>query len=135
MLEQIVGGHARLDDESLRPLFIRIARHLWELLEEGWRPRTDISDMIEWDPREFKTVADHCANVALDLNDEWADDRDVALKATKEQGTNIRLCIDGARRGDGSGSCGLAIYAYRKAEYQLLSECAMRREHRRPLAL
>ena len=90
------------------------------MLEEGWYPRTDISDTVEWDPREYNTVADHSANIALDKGEEWFDDHMEMWCLAKEQGANIRLCFDGARRGSGAGAGGLAIFAYWEGDRQLL---------------
>ena len=111
-LEQLMGGRAKLQDESERPLFVRIARVLWDLMNEGWAPRQDVSDFIEWDLRDKNSVADHCANVALDARREWAVWDDEVLASIQTEAVNIRLCVDGALRGTGEAAAGIAIYAY-----------------------
>ena len=114
------GGHAKLEEGSLRPMFVRISRHLWQILEGGRYPSTDISDIVEWDPSEYNTVADHSANIALDKEEEWFDDHLEKLRLAQEQGANTRLCFDGARRGSGAGAGRLAIFAYWQGDSQLL---------------
>ena len=51
---------------------------------------------------------------------EWADDRLEVWRSVKEQGANIRLCIDGARHGSGVGAGGIAILAHQRGERYLL---------------
>ena len=108
----LLGGRAKLNDESLRPLFVRIARSIHIFLDKGLRPRQDVADFIEWDPRELNAVADHCANVALDMEGDWADSNEETLKYVLRQGANLKVSFDGARRGSGRASAGLAIYVY-----------------------
>ena len=113
-IEQILAGRAKLELPELRPLFIRVARILWEMLLAGWKPRTDISDIVEWDRREFNTIADHAANMALDLGQEWVrKDPEAIHEAKRCYGhVNFRICFDGARRGNAEASGGLAVFAY-----------------------
>ena len=65
---------------------------------------------VEWDGRELNSVADHAANVALDLRRDWQ--HDAGHKVVSKASYNWRLCIDGARRGSGDSSAGLALFAY-----------------------
>ena len=92
--------------------YMRIGRAMARLLESGWRPLTDISDLLLWDPRDYNSVADHGANVALDLGQEWQILRKLESQHAIAAGANIRLCFDGALRGNGSAAGGLEILAY-----------------------
>ena len=56
-------------------------------------------------------MADHAANVALDLQQEWSRNDSASIDYAKQQNHNVRLCFDGARRGDGSSAGGVAIIA------------------------
>ena len=78
------------------------------LFEEGFRPRTDIAHFIEWDRREFNSLADHAANCALDLQSSCEMHEESAVSHF----AYLRMCVDGARRGSGQASGGLAILAY-----------------------
>eukprot|EP00973_Karenia_brevis_P013308 1807673-Karenia_brevis.AAC.1 len=65
-IEQVFAGLSVLDVPSMRPLCIRISRLLRKLSLQGFRPRTDIQNYIEWDRRELNALADNAANIALD---------------------------------------------------------------------
>ena len=106
----IFAGQSVLKGTDLRPPCIRIARLLHRLLAMGHRPRRDIAPSIEWDPRELNGVADHAANCALDLAAAW--ETHGGGNAYKIEGCNIRICVDGARRGNGQASGGMAVFAY-----------------------
>ena len=67
----IFDGTSVLSGGKLRPHCVRIGRLLGKLLEAGYRPRTDTTAFIEWDPRELNGVADHAANCALDMGSAW----------------------------------------------------------------
>ena len=73
---------------------------------------TDTADMIIWDPRHSNTYADHAANIALDINSDWRRLDSCALKQALEAESNFRACGDGALRGNGMGSGGMAVFAY-----------------------
>lgn len=64
-LEQSFGGTSFLTATYLKPVCIRIARHLCDLLASRM-PRLDFTNVIERDPRAYSNLADHAANVALD---------------------------------------------------------------------
>ena len=74
-----MGGRAKLDHESLRPLFVRIARSRHVFMNKGIRPRQDVADFIEWDPREFNAVADYCVNFESVIEGDWTDSNEEAL--------------------------------------------------------
>ena len=111
-VEQIFAGRSCLESDYFRPLGTRIARYLFNLLEKGWRPIADISDLVLWDARNFNTTADHAANCALDLGQPWERSNRENIELSIEVKANIRLCFDGARRGGGQASAGIAIFAY-----------------------
>ena len=105
---EVFAGRSLMTVEALRPNCINIARILWRLLDKGFRPRTDITTFIEWDPREFNALADHAANCALDQRSGW----EVAGASSHDALPHFRLCVDGARRGSGQASGGMAVLAY-----------------------
>ncbi len=104
------AGQSALQGDFLRPPCIRIAHMLQHLLALGFRPRRDIAEFIEWDPREYNGVADHAANCALDVATAW----ELGETSEIEMSSNprIRLCVDGARRGNGQASGGMAVLAH-----------------------
>jgi hypothetical protein len=65
---------------------------------------------VEWDRREFNSLADHAANVTLDMGADWQ--QDGSMKAIPKPRCNLRLCVDGARRGSSEAAAGLALIAY-----------------------
>ena len=67
-LALIMAGHAKLEIEEYRQLFARISRVLMQMIEGRWSPRT------EWDCRELNIVADHAANMALDIGEDRLDE-------------------------------------------------------------
>ena len=112
-LEYIFSGHSKLEKDDLRPICVRVARKMIRLLDSGWRPRTDIVPFIEWDPRRFNCLADHSANVALDLGRDWDEiDHEACRSMRDNKHCHLRLCSDGARRGCGSAAAGLALLSY-----------------------
>ena len=111
-IEQAFAGKSVIDVDFLRSLCIRISRQLHSLLQAGVSPRLDTSPFVEWDPREFNSLADHAANVALDLGQDWLQENGDHLGTTNTASCNLRLCIDGARRGTGASAAGLAHIAY-----------------------
>ena len=105
-------GLACLGQFTMRPLFVRVGRYMEKLLHPGCLPHLNTTPFIEWDERKFNSVADHAANVSLDDHRDW-EWRDPGLLAqARQQRWNLRVCLDGARRGDGQAAGGLAIYAY-----------------------
>ena len=76
------------------------------------RPLTDTSDFIIWEPRRYNNMADHAANVALDLGSDWERCEHSALQEARACKANLRLCVDGARRGNSSAAGGMALMAY-----------------------
>ena len=64
-LEQLFAGLSKLDNESLRPPCVRVARMLRSMLSGGFRPRRDTLDLIEWDMQSLNTCADLLQMLAL----------------------------------------------------------------------
>ena len=73
---------------------------------------TNISDLVQWDAREYNTYADHAANVALDKGVDWKQIDEEALKEAKASNASYRLSVDGALRGSRRASGGMALFAY-----------------------
>jgi hypothetical protein len=69
-------------------------------------------DFIEWDPREYNTFADHAANMALDILEEWGKPEEEAINEIAGRDVNYRLCVDGTLRRNGHASAGMALFAY-----------------------
>ena len=83
-------------------------------------PRLDSGHFIEWDPREYNSLADHAANMALDSDQEWSRYDLDAIRELNPDSCNFRLSVDGAKRGDGSSSGGLAITAFLTSGAEIL---------------
>jgi len=109
-----------MDTSSFRPICVRIARCLHTLLCRNFRGLTDTADMILWDRRELNTIADHAANVALDVQRPWREVHMQAFEEANKAGTNFRLCVDGACRNHQHGSVGFALFAYLPGERRSL---------------
>ena len=119
-LEQIFAGRSLLESDFLRPVCIRIGRNLHSLLEKSWRPRLDVSNFIEWDGRQYNSIADHCANIALDKGSDWHVLDDESLNAAGACKLNLRLCADGALRGTGQAAAGMCLLAYGEDGVEML---------------
>ena len=82
------------------------------LAQAGYFPRTAVVPDVEWDARDFNTLADHAANVALDMKSDWQYGHQDSIERARTSGTNLRLCFDGAKRQEGNSSAGMALIAY-----------------------
>ena len=91
---------------------MRIARRLWSFIQHGFKPRRDITSFIEWDFRELNAVADHAANCALDMSSPWELKDELATGFANRNEICYRICVDGALRGNGQASGGMAVLAY-----------------------
>ena len=67
---------------------------------------------MEWDPRAFNTLADHAANVAMDSGHNWDEIDLEAFQKAQNEIARIRVCSDGALRGNGKAAAGMAMIAY-----------------------
>ena len=110
---QLFSDLSRLASSFFEPLCIRVSRKLLQLIESGWRPRTDVAPFIEWDRREHNGLADHAANVDLDIDADWESTAPGAFRILlKDPSIRLRLCSDGARRGSGKAAAGFALISY-----------------------
>ena len=82
----------------------------------GVRPRQDTTPLVEWELREYKAVADHAANCALDMATFWETPVQRSFAKLAAQGVNHRLAVDDAHRGNGQAAGGMAVWAYRRGE-------------------
>eukprot|EP00973_Karenia_brevis_P050734 7047775-Karenia_brevis.AAC.1 len=105
---------------DIRPVCVRVARRLQYWWQRGWKPRLNTVGFLEWDPREYNCYADHAANVALDCGKDWAVKTEQAPESMQANSWNLRLCCDGARRGDGQSAAGLALFCYTGSSRVLL---------------
>ena len=119
-ISNVFAGRSKLKETDLRPVCIRVGRRLHSLYTADRKPRTDIVDFIEWDPREYNTFADHAANMALDICEEWERLEEEATNDIEGSNVNYRLCFDGALRRNGQASAGLALFTYRQGRRVLL---------------
>lgn len=71
--------------------------------------RSSISPLVEWDPREYNSLTDHAANVALDIKEDWSRADWEKMGSAKRKHAYLRLCVHDALRGDGSSAAGLAL--------------------------
>ena len=96
----------------MRPLCIRIARLLRQLWSDKSRPRLDTVSLVEWDPREYNTLANDAANMALDGNADRMVARSVPIMLSRSESVNYCVCFKGAMRGSGLSAGGVAIVSY-----------------------
>ena len=111
-LAQVLGGASVLQGDHYRPLFVRICRSLVKLHHRNIQPRTQTSEFVEWDPRDFNALADDAANKALDRGADWMHVHRDSVQKARASAANYRLCFDGARRGSGESAAGVAFLAY-----------------------
>ena len=114
-LSSLLAGHSRLETGHLRPIFVRLARKLHTLLEKQRLPRRNTTPIVEWDLRSFNTYVDHAANCALDRQEAWTWQDDVAIARAKQAHSNIRMSFDGAHRRSSDSSGGMAVFSYDEA--------------------
>lgn len=111
-IAEIFAGRSTLMNDSLRPVGVRISRSMLRFVRRGRKPRTETSDLIEWDPREMNTIADHAANQAIDQGCDWDRHYQEGIQECMRKPVNFRVCVDGALRGDGAAGAGMAVFAY-----------------------
>ena len=98
----------RIYSSSLRSHWQTIAT----IAPAGVLPRRNTASFIEWDERRYNAVADHAANAALDTESDWERGcEEDARRATTDR-MNLRMCVDGALRGNGKAAGGMVIYGY-----------------------
>ena len=85
---------------------------LYQLIRSTWAPRTDASSFIEWDSRELNTLAEHAANVPLDLRQDWSRGNVRVVRKAIRQRMIFRVCAYGARRSRETTAAGVVIIAY-----------------------
>eukprot|EP00973_Karenia_brevis_P080559 11176999-Karenia_brevis.AAC.1 len=82
----------------------------------GLLPRLNTSPFIEWDPRHMNSLADHAGNAALDIDADWCHRDPYNINIAKASRANLRLCVDGAYRRNGTAAGGMALLAYTPEE-------------------
>ena len=60
----------------------------------------------------MNALADDAANVALDRGADWEFFHAESIARARVSQVNYRMCFDGAKRGAGDASAGLALLAY-----------------------
>ena len=58
IVKNVICGHATLKREKFRPIFQRVTKRLVSLIHIGLMPPTDVSDPVQWRPREYNVRAD-----------------------------------------------------------------------------
>ena len=111
-VQELFAGRPFCTVEAVLPICVRIARRSHWLLNNGWLPRLDAVPIVEWDPRRYNSIADHCANIALDLGHDWNDDTGQGVATDAEDAPRIRLCVDGALRQQTVAAAGIVVYSY-----------------------
>ena len=106
LLANVVTGRAQLQGDATRPLFVRMGRAVAGLYKRGVRPSSDHEPLIQWRPREFNSVADHLANMALDSAGPYIS----RAEADVGDRPNIQLHTDGGVRA-GQGAIGWVVFA------------------------
>ena len=114
LLESALSGRATIDSPEFRPIFVRVCNAFQRLLYMGFLPRLNTTGFVEWDYRAYNCVADHAANVALDMGTAWVKEDACSVRRARHNKANIRLSFDGALRGgrQGLAGAGIAVYSY-----------------------
>ena len=66
IIVELLNGRAVLAYPDARPLFVRLARMMAELILLDAKPRLDINSFLEWRPRSYNVLTDNLCNVAMD---------------------------------------------------------------------
>ena len=114
-VEQVFAGISVLQPSSWHPVAVRVGRAFEKLLGNAVWPLTDTSDFVLGDPRLHNDLADHSANVALDQGSVWKSCEHNTLQNTRVCKANMRLCIDGAHRGDGLAAADMALQGHHRS--------------------
>ena len=104
-LAAVVNGQTSLANPSLEPVFGRITRNLFAMLDRGWKPSRDIDDAIVWQPREFNKMADFLVNYTMDERKSWA--KVFPERADVSPEANFLVHADGGTR---EGRCSAAAW-------------------------
>ena len=121
-MEELFSGRSVLTEADYRPVCVRVAWQLYKFVQLGKKPRRNTTGFVEWDERKFKSIADHAVNIALDSNQNWVRKNSRGLQQAIRYNWNLHLCVDGARRGTGQSSGGLAIIVHgREGQRKILA--------------
>lgn len=85
-----------------------------KLVEAQWRPRVDTAGFVELDRRSYNTLADHAANVALDLQSGWEDGSTTHCSRCLCERVRLHLSTDVATRANGRASAEMAVIVHRQ---------------------
>ena len=111
---ELAAGRAVLQGDYHRPSFVRIARMLFSLAHCGWAPLRDELAFVLWSPREYNTVADHAVNASFDEGRSWEAGSRSDMQQAIRQHANLRICVDGGMRGNGTAAVGMVVYVARQ---------------------
>ena len=115
-LADLLCGRSPLLDDQARPLFVRMARILAQLLGNGWLPHTHSADPVIWRPRECNVPSDHLCNLAMDTGISWNHiDKDL-LHDCLTLGCNVQVHSDGGFRNRTCASTGWTIHVWRQSK-------------------
>ena len=111
-LAEILNGRWLLADISCHPLFVRLARMLAELLQDGWQPRRPWDDPVEWRGRDWNGSADFMCNLAMDTQQSWHYlDMDKFVDC-RRKGCNLQMHTDGGLRSHGCAATERTLHAW-----------------------
>ena len=71
---------------------------LVELFGKGWRPRYDWHDPVVWRRREHNRRADHLANVTMDIQQSWTEERPLPFPGHDISKCKLVVHSDGGAR-------------------------------------
>ena len=124
-LASLLNGRSALSDDSYRPVFIKMIRCIALAVRLGWKPLRDECDFFRWVPREFNTIADHLANIALDTRANWSEPmHDIDDFDYKRD--SLLFYSDGGFRDNQmrSAAAGIAVFRVTGAPLELHCICA-----------
>ena len=70
-LAKVVRGHPPLEAPEMAPLFERVTKGFFRLIETGWIPGDGILDLVTWHKREYNKMADFIINYTMDSAADW----------------------------------------------------------------
>ena len=103
-LQNIVCGHARLQDSYYEPIITRIVDRLFDHLCCRWIPPKLWADLVKWMDRSHNKVADGLADLTMDVGRSWHKEFEFSREISR---CNLVIQTDGGLR---EGNCAAAAY-------------------------
>ena len=103
----VTNGHTKLTNNSLAPVFQRIARRLFSMLDRGWGLSTCGADPVIWRRRDFNQIADYLVNHTMDMQHSWFQRCTPPIESFGVSGCNLIIHFDGGTR---AGNCSASAW-------------------------